>query len=122
MPFGKHRGLEIGEIPGSYLEWLLTIDLRPHLRRAVERELVARSHHGYGRDYGPPREPHSSQPAGVAVSVTRDDVGLLKELFESGYRQMALRYHPDRPRGDTQLMTRLNLLIETLRRQLSTQH
>lgn len=25
MPFGKHRGKEIGELPQDYLEWLVTI-------------------------------------------------------------------------------------------------
>jgi uncharacterized protein (DUF3820 family) len=25
MPFGKHRGTPIGELPQSYLEWLVTI-------------------------------------------------------------------------------------------------
>jgi curved DNA-binding protein CbpA len=45
-------------------------------------------------------------------------IGLLKELIEAGYRQLALKYHPDRAGGDVGIMQRVNLLIEMVRHQL----
>ncbi len=48
MPFGKHRGRPIEDIPTGYLKWLLTIDLYDDLRDAVEEELEMRRA-GYDR-------------------------------------------------------------------------
>jgi hypothetical protein len=124
MPFGKYRGLEIDDLPTTYLEWLATIQLRPWLREAVEDELEARGYYGHDsardtgtrRDYGAPRE--TSQPTVVAVSVALERVALLRELFEAGYRQLALRYHPDRAGGNTARMRELNCLMEAIRQQI----
>jgi hypothetical protein len=39
MPFGKHRGTPLEELPGGYLAWLATLDnLRDPLRDAVDAE------------------------------------------------------------------------------------
>ena len=58
---------------------------------------------------------------GVALSVARDDASLLGELLQTGYRCLALKHHPDRD-GNTQMMQKLNALVEAVPRQLSTQH
>lgn len=43
MPFGKHKGAPLYQIPAYYLKWCLrTIDLRPKLRDDIEAELVRR--------------------------------------------------------------------------------
>lgn len=43
MPFGRHKGKPLREIPAEYLEWLLNLDtLRPELRAAVMHELLSR--------------------------------------------------------------------------------
>jgi Putative quorum-sensing-regulated virulence factor len=43
MPFGRHRGLLLSEIPASYLRWLTTLDdLDERLRAAVLDELESR--------------------------------------------------------------------------------
>ncbi|MBI5579603.1 MAG: DUF3820 family protein [Deltaproteobacteria bacterium] len=39
MPFGKFKGVPIGEIETSYLQWLSTIELRDPLRGAVNAAL-----------------------------------------------------------------------------------
>ncbi len=36
MPFGKHKGCAIGDLPFEYLEWLTTIELRDRLAAAVK--------------------------------------------------------------------------------------
>jgi exodeoxyribonuclease X len=39
MPFGKHRGKRLSQLPGSYLSWLLReADLEPWLKQALEQE------------------------------------------------------------------------------------
>ena len=43
MPFGKHQGAAIVNLPLTYLKWLLTLDnLSPPLRLAVQEELDSR--------------------------------------------------------------------------------
>lgn len=38
MPFGKHKGLPLSEVPSDYKAWLLgTGDLDPYLRKALEK-------------------------------------------------------------------------------------
>lgn len=50
MPFGKHQGESLDEIPTSYLKWLLDIEIdeedHPELEDAVEAELGYRDDHG----------------------------------------------------------------------------
>ena len=37
MPFGKHKGSRLRDIPIGYLDWLLGLDdLRPQLRESIE--------------------------------------------------------------------------------------
>jgi hypothetical protein len=36
MPFGRHKGMSIKDIPAGYLKWLSTIELREPLRSAVK--------------------------------------------------------------------------------------
>lgn len=43
MPFGKHKGELIEDLPTDYIEWLLTeCDLRPALQKELENQLKAR--------------------------------------------------------------------------------
>jgi hypothetical protein len=35
MPFGRHKGTPVKELPGDYLRWLGTIELRSPLREVV---------------------------------------------------------------------------------------
>lgn len=40
MPFGKHKGEMLGDIPGHYLEWCLdNIELAPKLKKSMEATL-----------------------------------------------------------------------------------
>lgn len=41
MPFGKHRGTPVAELPIDYVRWLSTIELRSPLREAVQVVLQA---------------------------------------------------------------------------------
>jgi hypothetical protein len=55
MPFGKHAGRPLTEIPDGYLHWLLTIKLGSGLRLAVADELRTRGQHV--PEQPPPRPP-----------------------------------------------------------------
>lgn len=76
MPFGKYRGWAIADLPGDYLAWLDTIELRDPLRAAVASERDRRT--------GPrPRVPSCPSPT------------IAQELIGAGLRSLARRYHPD---------------------------
>ncbi|MCO8044950.1 DUF3820 family protein [Acinetobacter bohemicus] len=36
MPYGKHKGTPLKEIPKDYVKWMLTTDIDPYLRKALE--------------------------------------------------------------------------------------
>ncbi len=37
MPFGKHKGLPLADLPNDYKQWLMAQgDIDPHLRKALE--------------------------------------------------------------------------------------
>jgi exodeoxyribonuclease X len=41
MPFGKHKGLKMEEVPVDYLRWLAGTDLEEDLRYTIEQFLGA---------------------------------------------------------------------------------
>ena len=90
MPFGKHRGEPISDLPSDYLFWLASLpDLRRPLKYAIEAEVNRRLHQA---------------PVVEALPVDGD---LAIALVEAGRRALALKLHPDRG-GDTALMARVN--------------
>ena len=100
MPFGKFRGVEIGDIPDDYLKWLQTLGaLREPLHSAVQAEWDSR----FGRAQRNPGAP----PAEVRT--------MAEEIVSCGYRQLAKLYHPDTG-GDTRAMQLANAGAEWLRR------
>ena len=111
MPFGKHRGVLIQELPDDYLEWLRSLDdLRKPLRQAVEREWNCRQ----------AREEESRQTAtNFGSGLNAGDRLLLGEVLRTGYRALALKYHPD-VGGAAETMLRLNRLMERLRQEYSS--
>ena len=43
MPFGKHEGEEVEDLPDGYLKWLAhNVDMWDDLREAVDAEMEAR--------------------------------------------------------------------------------
>lgn len=93
MPFGKHKGRYVYDLPIDYLVWLTkNVELKPTLKWAVEEAIDQKY-----RAYTPPPPP---PPA-------RDHVRMI-------YRDLALRYHPDRG-GSTTAMQAINEFYERLR-------
>jgi exodeoxyribonuclease X len=50
MPFGKHKGEPVEDLPSDYIEWLLAeCELRPALQKELENQLVGRQGGGIVR-------------------------------------------------------------------------
>jgi len=102
MPFGKHRGEELSQIPADYLEWLLSLsDLRNSLRQAVAHELGQRQ---------------TEEAEHIRVD-TCPDVQAAEAVIKAGVKTLSLRHHPDRG-GNHEDMVSINLAAEWLRRRL----
>jgi uncharacterized protein (DUF3820 family) len=76
MPFGRHKGLEIEELPDDYLRWLATRDLYGELHEAVLSELAWRSSFG-------PVEQNSGCDS--LLRLDRADVGLVRVIIDRGF-------------------------------------
>ena len=89
MPFGKHKGEEIADIPHSYLKWLAeNAKLRGNLKKAVDDALATA-----GPDFNPkPKKPYE-----------------IKII----YRDLAKRWHPDHG-GSVDGMAAINEFMERL--------
>jgi hypothetical protein len=105
MPFGRHRGKKLADIPTPYLAWLLReASIEPWLERAVEAELAR-------RDYDEPvceapQRNHVRVPRGVTLARAL-------RLIEQGRRGMARTEHPDAG-GNTEIMAEINATSDWL--------
>jgi hypothetical protein len=94
MPFGRHRGAELRDIPTSYLQWVLcAAEAADHqLKWAVWAELSRRA---------------SAYPQPPPHEHGLIDVEGLKARLAHWFRGEAFRHHPDRG-GGAKVMTALN--------------
>ena len=121
MPWGKHKGVPISQIPTSYIAWLLAeSDNLPHnLRRLLGVTLVTKlrigecdrchlRHSNYcGQCAREVAKLASSKPPGPDHDHTAN-------FAERWLRKMAMKFHPDRG-GNTQSMAAVNAGFELLR-------
>jgi hypothetical protein len=86
MPWGKHRGEPLRDIPLGYLAWALesAASLDDELREAICDEV----RHRLGVDDSP-RWP-------LALVPDPETADAANELIVAGYRAVALRAHPDK--------------------------
>jgi hypothetical protein len=104
MPFGKFAGCALSELPDSYLQWLGSIELRPPLKEAVDREIATRiSRDGARRAFG------------ITPTTPQVDRTTVEEIIGAGLRVLAKRHHPDVTGGDGEEMKRINLAASWLR-------
>lgn len=101
MPFGKHRGTPLQELPEDYLHWLGSLeDLRDPLTRWIREELEARESDAFR----PPPAPIAPEKFRAAVAA----------IISAGYRAESKRSHPDAG-GTTAAMQELNAAMTWLR-------
>jgi hypothetical protein len=108
MPFGKHRGQHIANVPTSYLHWMLREceSLDYWQRDALKAELQRRGGDSQQRQ----RQSTSAHPPPANV----------RSLVAGWYREMALKYHPDRTLDNGAEMKAINHAYERLQELLET--
>ncbi|MDP2601893.1 MAG: DUF3820 family protein [Deltaproteobacteria bacterium] len=99
MPFGKFKGERLQELPNSYVEWLLGLDLREPLRTKIKLEYQRRT-----------------LSENVAHVVPIDLVSVAEAVITAGVRALAKTHHPD-VGGSHQAMVALNRCADWLRQQ-----
>lgn len=96
MPFGKHKGMPIENIPDDYLMYIIdwmdsdASNWMSHTRKRLFDELDEEM---LRRKKGTPLPSSSSTTGLVCSSVARK---LLPEFVKTGYRAMSLKLHPDK--------------------------
>lgn len=109
MPWGKHRGKPLSEVPASYLWWVteetdVSVN-EPLLYFALVRELVRRllaRWPGFAPDFYPPSA--AAAPASDSLSAA---------ALRNCYRELSKRHHPDCG-GSTAVMQVINEFYELL--------
>ena len=109
MPFGKHRGQALSDLPDEYLEWLLGIELRNPVFEAVGAE--------FSRRAGGRRPASSGQAPTLSIAIKTWEVPQMRDLVERGYHSLAKSHHPDAG-GATDTMQQINCLADSLKSQL----
>lgn len=107
MPFGKHKGTEVDQLPSDYLLWLVSnIDMREQLKEAVI-EALEEVHSiivtpdmffdtATGKQGSKPKFDNSyfnSFP--TYLNPNNDMKELLKKIVDQGYKKVSLKLHPD---------------------------
>jgi hypothetical protein len=110
MPFGRHAGTDLTELPSKYLGWLHKQELHPPLSHDVRRELERRK-------LGIDAEPRLVSFPAVYVKIPREERALAKRMLDVGYRALARKFDPANG-GDPEQMRRLFELAATVREQL----
>jgi hypothetical protein len=109
MPFGKHKGLLLRELPDDYLCWLRDeCDLREPLRMRVEREYQRRI-----RPRDRAQRPAGPFPAALPPALRETAI----EIVKAGFRVLAHQRHPDHG-GRHEQMLELTVVREALERLL----
>jgi hypothetical protein len=108
MPFGKHAGTYVDELPDSYLQWLFWQDfLKPELADAVKIEIAGR------------------WPNKVNIHIIhetkRQPKKQMKAEIQTIYRNMARRFHPDvAGPGNTRAMQAVNEFWEMIQKAVNS--
>lgn len=115
MPFGKHSGKLVDEIPTSYLRWVLAniADLDANLHDTIKREVQDRA---YGHRREPRRDARREAYREPTSNPRRDAERVQSRIVDAVQRcrrKLAAVLHPDRG-GSTELMQTTNGVFDDL--------
>lgn len=129
MPFGKHKGEDLEDIPLSYLRWVLRNvylwddELRSDMENLTGEEVTAEPdpdrQRGGGRwnktaSGGQTTVPPPPAPPSNLDQIRRD----LIDAVNLWRRSMAAKHHPDRNGGDGTMMTAMNDAADKLMKEI----
>ena len=120
MPWGKHKGTPIGQVPRGYMQWCLdnADALRPDIRRAFEF-MTGKPLGSTQARIDPNKPPWSKGPRGNGKPEPPippppvAQIASLRGLVKSWYAKTARRYHPDMG-GDARQMMVVTHCYKTL--------
>jgi hypothetical protein len=99
MPFGKHKGAALEDLPDAYVQWLHGLpDLREPLRSHVDAEWRIR----FGGT------------ASALPILSVEARPMVEAIITTGYRALARQHHPDHG-GQTRSMQLVNAAAAWLR-------
>ena len=104
MPFGKHKGTPVTNLPIDYLDWVLgwmdseDSDWMSHSRTRLFDEL---DNEYLRRKTG---QRPTTKAAAKRFDVSPESRRLLPEFIKEGYRAMALKHHPDKGGSDAAMI------------------
>ncbi len=110
MPFGRHKGQMLCQVPDSYLSWLATRTIKS---KALQTEILIELEYreGQRRSHGD-RSPGRALPSGVSTMAER--------VIITGYRSLSMDLHPDRHGPEsTEAMADLNSAVDFLRESIT---
>jgi hypothetical protein len=110
MPFGKHKGVPLDQVPPSYLRWCLANleDLNPDLRALMEQRVGP-------VPFVPKQQAKRSNGDGpLKLQVGTEVRGVAKRVFA----KLSMRYHPDRG-GNPDQQAAVNEFYKTFLEELS---
>ena len=111
MPFGKHKGKYLADIPADYFLWLIkNVRLDPGFELDVRIELRERQARANGQARNQSHARSDSRAIRLPQGVT---IGHLLEIVINGRRALARKHHPD-VGGDNRQMTVVNQAADFL--------
>ncbi len=120
MPFGKYRGCDIGDVPDSYLEWVIeNCEIRSEaLYDAIESKLDGTYERSHPRrrtaTAAPPPPPPPPPPPAAPPRPQGGELVSIEKVIRAWHRLLAKKYHPDR-RGTHEQMLIVNEGAELLK-------
>lgn len=101
VPFGKHRGALLSNIPDGYLAWLVgKAD-----GGAPDPGFLARNKNFFDEAGCEYQRRKDGKPLTSEVNGIPDELrGYLKEFINLGYKAMAIKYHPDKGGTDEEMI------------------
>jgi hypothetical protein len=121
MPFGKHRGQPLENIPSDYLSWVLrkAEAADEWLKARIREEMDRRSGRG-----GAQAHAGAANGSAEARGPPGDLEAVLKAVAKRWFAQCARKYHPDRSLDNGAAMSVINnaneLLVQIIDEELRT--